>query len=47
MVQQQATITMSRYLSAEPIEFGKNWETTAYSLRIANTPSYYHAEEKH
>ncbi|KXI18960.1 single-strand binding family protein [Gardnerella vaginalis] len=47
MVHQQATITMSGYVSADPIEFGRNGGTTACSLRIANTPSYYHAEEKH
>lgn len=47
MVQQQATITMSGYVSSDPVEFGKNGGTTACTLRIANTPSYYHAEEKH
>lgn len=38
MVQQQATITMSGYVSSDPVEFGKNGGTTACTLRIANTP---------
>lgn len=46
MAQQQSTVTISGYVGAEPISFGRNENYPACSLRIASTQSYYRNDEQ-
>ncbi|MDK7085143.1 single-stranded DNA-binding protein [Gardnerella leopoldii] len=46
MVQQQSTVTISGFVGAEPISFGRNENSPACSLRIASTQSYYRNDEQ-
>ncbi|EPI42501.1 single-stranded DNA-binding protein [Gardnerella vaginalis] len=45
MAQQQSTVTISGYVGAEPVSFGRNENFPACSLRIASTQSYYRNDE--
>lgn len=46
MAQQQATLTISGYVGSDPVNFSRNENAPACSLRIGSTSSYYHSEEK-
>ena len=46
MAQQQATLTISGYVGSDPVNFSRNENAPACSLRIGSTSSYYHNEEK-
>lgn len=46
MAQQQSTVTISGYVGAEPVSFGRNEHSPACSLRIASTQSYYRNDEQ-
>lgn len=46
MAQQQATLTISGYVGSDPVNFSRNENSPACSLRIGSTSSYYHNEEK-
>lgn len=46
MAQQQSTVTISGYVGAEPVSFGRSENSPACSLRIASTQSYYRNDEQ-
>lgn len=46
MTQQQSTVTISGYVGAEPVNFGRSENSPACSLRIASTQSYYRNDEQ-
>ncbi|PMC44149.1 single-stranded DNA-binding protein [Gardnerella swidsinskii] len=46
MAQQQSTVTISGYVGAEPVNFGRSENSPACSLRIASTQSYYRNDEQ-
>ena len=46
MAQQQATLTISGYVGSDPVNFSRNENSPACSLRIGSTTSYYHSEER-